>query len=508
VGDVLKIWVCLLFTLLATTWILPCKSTSAWQVYEDATIERLLERIDAQNAELQSLRERFEAWDAEQGDSAGSNVTPVGDEASCTPTLVERLPLIMEQPLDTDCDASFSEAGHRKLNYFVDYDKAIVLRPFDRSKHPYELAINGWVQLRHHTFSRNVETWTDSAGVVRPVEPRNAFEIERGRLVLSGFAADPRLTYFLQLDGDTDGAHAVDFFDYWWAWQVSDSFRIQFGKRKVTAVRQWILGARDTRLVDRPLANDFFRPGRTVGIFGTGSIGKAVHYEIMAGNGYNGGNIPESQSDTRFVFSATGYMDPFGDFGGPLADLESTDQLLLRLGHSFAYSPQEGSELGNPRGEADFLWLADGTRLTDTGVLGPGLTASDFDLYLYGLDAAFKYRGWSANGEAFFRWIESIKGDGPVSDPGIFQHGWYLEGGKFLIPKRLDINARFSTTHDPFGTSNEYAAGLNLYPLANRSAKLSFDTTMLDGSSLNNPASDIRAGDDGLLFRTQFQAEF
>ena len=38
--------------------------------------------------------------------------------------------------------------------------------------------------------------------------------------------------------------------------------------------------------------------------------------------------------------------------------------------------------------------------------------------------------------------------------------------------------------------------------------KVSFDVTVLDGSPLNNNSSDILVGDDGVLFRTQFQAEF
>ena len=38
--------------------------------------------------------------------------------------------------------------------------------------------------------------------------------------------------------------------------------------------------------------------------------------------------------------------------------------------------------------------------------------------------------------------------------------------------------------------------------------KVSFDVTSLDDSPLQIRASDILVGDDGVLFRTQFQAEF
>ena len=71
-------------------------------------------------------------------------------------------------------------------------------------------------------------TWTDNAGITRPILNRNAFDIERARLTIRGYAVDPRLTYFLQMDGDTDGFHTVDFFDYWWAWQLTIAFRFRW----------------------------------------------------------------------------------------------------------------------------------------------------------------------------------------------------------------------------------------------------------------------------------------
>ena len=59
-----------------------------------------------------------------------------------------------------------------------------------------------------------------------------------------------------------------------------------------------------------------------------------------------------------------------------------------------------------------------------------------------------------------------------------------------------------------FGNASEYAAGFNWYPLSKPAVKVSFDVTQLDGSPLQNRTSDILVGDDGTLFRTQFQAEF
>ena len=491
-------------SLLAAIALAACFAVAGDVVAEELTTASLQAQLEAQSREIAELRARLD-----KQESLLEAPSTASSEPGCdAPLPVHRLPVVVDETVEPSCLVEEGPSTF-SLDYYTDYDKGFVLaRPIAPKKHPYEIKLNGWIQFRHHAFSRNVETWTDNAGVTRDVLDRNALDIERARLVLSGYVQDPRLTYFVQLDGDTDGGHAVDFFDYWWAWKFSDRFELQMGKRKVTASRQWLLGARDTRLVDRPLANDFFRPDRTVGLFGLGRLGDTGRYEVMVGNGYNSSNLPNSASDNRLTFAASTHFEPLGDFGRGIVDFSGDSELRLQLGHSFIYSPQASSSGGAPLDEADYLRLTDGTRLTDIGALAAGVTVSDFDVYFYGVDAAMKWRGWSLNSEVFFRWIEQIHGDGalPVSD--LFQRGFYVEGGKFLIPETLDINARYSQINGLYGDASEYAAGLNWYPLHKTTMKVSFDVTALDGSPLQNTTSDILVGDDGVLFRTQFQAEF
>ena len=465
-------------------------------------IRQLQTRLDQQAAEIQTLQQRLD----QDGDRFG--VQPDGTDHSCTPGMIEHLPLVAELPVEADCDSVDSRQRSKQLNFYADYDRGFVVRPFDEDRFPFEAKLNGWIQFRHHAFSRREENWTDNAGVMRPVSNRNVFDSERARLTLRGFAGDPRLTYFLQLDGDTDGFHTVDFFDYWWAWQLTDRFQIQMGKRKVPASRQWLLGARRTRFIDRPMANDFFRPDRTVGIFGVGKFAEHGHYEVMVGNGYRTANLPEAVTDNQFTFAATSFLDPAGNFGGQVVDFDGRSDALWRIGHSMVYSPQASNESGIPLDESDFLRLADGTRLTDTGALAPGVTVSQFVLWFYGVDLAWKYRGWSANSEVFVRWIDNLKADGTLPTENIVQQGIYAEGGRFLVPEVFDVNVRYSYVGGDFGNGSEYSAGFNWYPLGKPTVKVSFDVTQLDGSPLQNRTSDILVGDDGTLFRTQFQAEF
>ena len=159
------------------------------------------------------------------------------------------------------------------------------------------------------------------------------------------------------------------------------------------------------------------------------------------------------------------------------------------------------------RGGPVFVHRRDGPRL-DNEELTPGVTVSEFDIYLYAVDAAIKVRGWSFNAEAYLRWIQDIRGNGVLTINELFQRGFFVEGGRFLVAQRLDLNFRYSQVSGLFGNASEYAAGINWYPLGKSTVKVSFDATSLDGSPLDNTTTDILVGDDGVLFRTQFQAEF
>ena len=469
-------------------------------------LQELRARLDAQDAEISFLRDQL------------TNPSPVfasaplfddclpGDDCIDRPERTQ-LPLTAEVPIEDSCDASGNAKSSLSVPFYADYDRGFLIRPFDPDEHPFLLRINGWIQFRHHAFDRDVDSWTDNAGTTRPIRSRNAFDIERARLVFSGYAVDERLTYFLQLDGDTDDGHIVDFFDYWWAWKFDDALNVQLGKRKVPAVRQWLLGARDTRFVDRPISCDFFRPDRTVGIFAEGDIG-TMHYEAMVGNGYQSANRPEFETDSSFTYAATSYWDPLGPYGPGLTDPQMLDDLRIRFGHSFVFSPQRNIEDEIVLNEADFLRLTDGTRLTAPGALAPGVTVRGVDLYLYGLDFAAKWAGWSLNSEVFFRWLQDFEATGPVPYDGLFARGFYVEGGRFLVKDVLDINARYGQIDGLFGNSSEIAGGFNWYPLKKKQLKISFDVTSIDSSPHNGTASDVLVGDDGTLFRTQLQAEF
>lgn len=494
-----------------------CGTTGRVLRAEDETVSQLTGRLDRQAAELAELKNQLQEMRAAASEGKtddeesviGSHVFAASFAEECgEKAAAKKIPVVVEQNVKNGCGEDATPKNFQ-LNFVADYDKGFLIKPVDAKKHPFQLKTNGWIQFRHVGFVRDSDSWTDNSGTTRPIRNRNAFDIERARLVFSGYAHDPRLTYFLHLDGDTDGRHAVDFFDYWWAWKFNDALRIQFGKRKAPGSRQWLLGARDTRLSDRPLATDYFRPDRTLGIFATGEPADGLFYEVMLGNGYRTANRTAAQINNKLAFAGTSWWEPNGKFGKSLTDHDCSCEALYRFGHSFSWAAQQGLDSsGAPLTENTFARLTDGTLLTQNGALTPGTTVSEFDVYLYAVDAAMKYQGWSVNAEVYFRWLQDLQGNGPLPRSKIAQRGFFVEGGNVIVPKKLDWNVRYSQVSGPFGDTSEYGAGVNWYPLDTKKLKLTFDVAQVDGSPLNNTATEFLAGDSGTLFRTQFQAEF
>jgi hypothetical protein len=435
------------------------------------------------------------------GESLWAQVAAPAAEWSSAPSFESSL----IGPASAPCDTGAYLAPAPQAAFDCGYDNGLywTLQQGDDS---FELRTNLRLQFRVVSFTRNRDAWTDSAGIVRPIEDRLAFDIERFRLILSGHAFTPQLKYFVQMDGDTDSRHVVSILDGWFAWQISDAWALQFGKRKVPGTRNWLLSAFDTRLADRPFANEFFRPSRTTGIWLVGDPTASTHYELMVGQGYNTEGLTPAELGNNFALAASAWWDAVGSYGPARpTDFEFHEDLAVRLGSSWV-SSKEGTP-GRQLEETDFLRLTDGTRLTETGALAPGATVRAFDVTLVAVDAALKYRGWSVNSEFFWRSITNLKANLPVPGVGL-QHGFYVEGGCFVLPQQLEFNTQIAFVGGKQGSSTSYAAGFSYYPRLSQYLKLTVDATKIDGSPVNSTGADILVGDSGVLLRAQCQALF
>ena len=133
-------------------------------------------------------------------------------------------------------------------------------------------------------------------------------------------------------------------------------------------------------------------------------------------------------------------------------------------------------------------------------------------MLLAAVDANLKYRGLSVLTEYYFRSLTDFAGGPAVED--LFDHGFMLQTGMFLIRERLEILGRWSRVVGDSGTLgstvesfDEVAAGVVLY-FRGHSSKLTFDVTHLNGAPVRDLALNVLPGDDGMMYRTQLQIRF
>lgn len=395
-----------------------------------------------------------------------------------------------------------------KPSWEAGYKNGFFLHANDPIGQDYELRINGRMQFRYTGFFRDIDEWVDQSGNVRRVTNRNDFEIERGRLEFRGHLFDPRMQYFLNLDFDTDDGQTVEALDYWFNYVFSESFNLHVGKAFIPGCRDWLNGTLRTRLADRSMATTFFRPDRTIGIWAQGEPSKNLFYRAMIGNGLNTNALSPADIDTHFVYAGSMWAN-WGDYGQGYSDLEWHEDWVSQFGHSYANATSDGRDaVGIPLIESNYVRLSDGTRLNQRGAITPLVTIDHFNVQLYTVDVALKYRGFSCNGEYFFRWIQALRGNGPVNVSQIFDHGFYFEMGYFVIPHRLELNGRVSLIFGAYGDAQEYAGGINWFFDGTHNWKFTVDLTRLNQNPATNTGVNIRAGDDGLLLRAQLQAAF
>jgi hypothetical protein len=455
-------------------------------------LDEMQKTIDEQRRDIDKLRDELRQ----------KKVPPVRVPATNVPTVIRKPEASGAlAPLALSTEVGPFEVG---------YEKGFVFQPVDPQTTPFKLRVTGRMQFRHSLFRREDERYVDNTGDVINVRNRNDFEIERGRLTFDGFALLPQLGYYINLDFDTDDEHNVIIHDFWVDYVFSDAFILYAGKAFVPGSREWLMGSTTTRFSDRSLATTFFRPDRSLGIWAIGEPLTGVYYRTMLANGFNTTDLTSTDIDNNFAWASSAWWDAFDNFGSGWSDLEWHEQLAIQTGLSFTIASQEGKDAdGQPDAEQNFARLSDGTRLVDTGALAPGVTVDEFDLYLFAVDLAAKYYGFSINGEYYFRWIDDLKADGPLPLNDFFDHGFYVEGGYMVIPKRLELSLRTSHVFGRFGDDGaEYGGAVTWFILGAHNLKVTLDVTRVYDSPAQNSAPGYRVGDDGYMMRTQLQVGF
>jgi hypothetical protein len=377
-----------------------------------------------------------------------------------------------------------------------------------------ELSISAYALVRYVNQSPAEQTFTDHLGNERPVDSRQDFYPHRAMLFFKGWIGTPKLVYniFVWTVNTTDQDALL------WAlgYQFSRKFSLYGGinglpgSRSVQGSHPFWLGH------DRVMADEFFRPYFTNGIWAQGEILPGLWYNVMTGNNLSALGVRASQLDRELATAGSlWWMPTTHEFGprGAYGDWEFHEELATRFGISMTRSPEErftDAVSGNTGNTT--LRLADSLNVFETGALAPGVTIDKVDYQVISLDAGIKYRGLFLQAEFYKRWLDEFEADGVLPVTSIEDEGFYLQGSFFPVPKKLEAYAAtsqiFGDSNAGFSDSKEYLIGMNWYPADTRNHRLNVQLIDVQRSPVSSVFGYYTGGQDGTTVSAAFSVFF
>ncbi len=357
-----------------------------------------------------------------------------------------------------------------------------------------------------------------------------------------------------------------------------------FGKMKPFFGLDEFMKNSNMQFVDFSMADTYFSADDDTRLMAAGVEVKAADdrffLQAILTNGSEGTLQPNNQMDNLPGFIAGFWYDLGGTwnqekkkwdlYGVGFSDVEYHCDPVLRVGGCTNLVPMNRRSLYGDNEESRWFVMPagpGGTRLInvlngDAGTPLGSHAVDAFDAYEFNAFWAAKYRGFSVANEWWFRDLNNFRttpngrgdiiyqdtlGPGGATANALFPHhalidyGTTLQAGYFLIPKKLEVAARWSSVWGASGdingngtfttrtipgfaapvhvvngafrqfhNANEYTLGVN-YFFKGHLLKWQTDVGVYDGGNPaagGVPVTGVIAGSDGFLFRTQFQMFF
>ncbi|MFY9732688.1 MAG: bZIP transcription factor [Candidatus Acidiferrales bacterium] len=357
-------------------------------------------------------------------------------------------------------------------------------------------------------------TYTDAFGNVKNVQRRQDFQLNKVQIKFLGWILSEKFRYFLYAWTSNAsqglGAQVVLAGNLNYAFNkhlnVGVGIRSLPGTRSVEGNFPFWLGV-DTRLI----ADEFFRPSYTSGVWAWGKVADRLDYIAMVGNNLSTLGVSAAQLNNNFstVSTALVWMPTTGEFGQGFGDFEHHESLATRLAAHFTRSDEDTqSQPNSNQFENTQIRLEDGTVIFTPNIFGPGITVTDLIYKMASFDGGLKYRGFSLDGEYFMRWLDNFKGPGTAGLPTIFSRGFQMQASAMVVPKTLQLYLGGSSIYGKFGNPFDFRAGVNFFPFHNKVVRWNTEFLYLQNSPVGYTAVPFAIGGNGPVFHTNLELAF
>jgi hypothetical protein len=380
----------------------------------------------------------------------------------------------------------------------------------------------GQIYMRLFTYARYLnqrnldDSYVDAFGKSHDVVRRQDIQLQKFFLPFSGWFLTPKMRYYLYVwssnSSQGDPAQVVGAGNISWAF--NRFVTVGAGITSLPSVRStegqfpYWLG-----VDDRLIADEFFRGSYTSGVWLKGELHTKVKYMAMFANNLSTLGVSAAQLDNRLdtqSFSVqwlptTGEFGPWGGFG----DFEGHEKLATRVGLHYTHSLEEKqSQPGTDGIENTQIRLTDGNVIFTPDLFGPGITVNELDYHMSSIDAGLKYKGVSAEGEYYWRWLRNFTGVNTGSIAPINDHGYQLQASAMAVPSQLQLYFGVSQVFGPYGDHWEVRGGENWFPMKQRGIRLNGEWMYVNRSPVGYTAYPYPVGARGTVFHINLEMNF
>ena len=390
--------------------------------------------------------------------------------------------------------------------------KGIVLARSDSA----EVDFSVFTYVRYLNQTALEDTYTDAFDRTKTLDLRNDLQLQKVTLNFKGWLFDPdfRYLFYTWTSNTSQGQDAQVVVAGNLSYHFNDAFSLAGGIGALPSTQStnytfpnWL------RVDNRTIADEFFRGSYTSGIWAWGRLPHELAYRVMLGNNLSQLGVDAGELDSSFntVSGALWWMPTTGEYGPAqgLGDFEHHDDLATLFSLHFTRSREDAQ---NQPGVNDFensqIRLSDGTLIFQADPFGTGTQIDKATYQMAAVSAGMKYRGWSLDGEYYWRWVDDFKASGPMPFDEMYDHGFQLQGSAMVLPQSLQAYLSGSRIFGEYGDPWDLAAGVNWFPMKRRELRVNVQGLYLQDSPVGYASVPFIVGGNGWVFTTDVMLNF
>jgi hypothetical protein len=382
----------------------------------------------------------------------------------------------------------------------------------------------GDLSLRIYTYVRYLnqlgldETYTDAFGNTTTLDRRHDIQFQKVTIYFQGWLMSQKFRYlaYVWTSNTSMGLGAQVVVGGNLNYNVNPYLTVGGGIDALPGVRAtegnfpfWLTA--DNRLI----ADEFFRPSYTQGIWARGMVVDRLSYRVMLGNNLSQLGVDAGQLDDGLntVAAALIWLPTTGEFGtrGGFGDFDAHQDVATRVGAHFTRSDEDRQGQPNTDSfENVQIRLSDGNPIFTPDLFGDGIQVSNATYHMFCADGGVKYRGFSLEGEYYWRWVNGLLGQGTDTLPfdQFTDTGFQLQGSAMMMPETLQGYTGLSKIFGEYGDPWDLRFGVNWYPWHNHVVRWNAEYLHTDRSPVGGLSLPTAVGGTGEIVYSSLQINF